>query len=492
MNDLLRGLAEIDESHARYETAHAYYTGCVDEVWANSHMARILRRSGERYRVNFAKTVVNVVADRLEIAAVTVPGDETATKALQERVWDANDMLLETPEAIRLACVYGDYYMLVWPSDVDGDVDIWFNAPTTTRVIYEVENPRRKAYAIKRWQADKRVRVNLYYADRIEKWVTAVDGQDGSADTHWTEYLEDGQAWPLPNPYGEVPVFHLRTGGQYGTPEHFDAYGPQNALTKIVATMVNTTDNAGFPVRYFLTEPGAMLDGDANMRPRWDDEADATEANRDLVNLAAGSGNILTLAGMRAAGQFDPADPKHFLDPSDWMVRALAQVTGTPMHYFDPSGDVPSGESLRTADAPLVKKVRYRQQRFGATYAEALAFALKILGFGERKVDVRWTPATATDDLDSWTTAKAKIDAGVPVRQTLLEQGYTAEQVDGWITATGEENLAQRVALYASLARGTKDMGAAVSLNAITSETANAAANALLGEIAAGPELEAA
>jgi hypothetical protein len=490
MNDLLRGLAEIDQAHELYEKAHDYYEGCVDEVFASNRLRALLGRGGERYHINFAKTAVNVVADRLEIAAVSVPGDDAATRILQERVWDANELLLETPEATRLACVYGDYYIVVWPSEVDGRVDVWFNAPTSTRVIYDVENPRKKAYAIKRWQEGKRVRANLYYPDRIERWITTTDGADGSADHMWMEYVDDGQAWPTPNPYGEVPVFHLRTNSPYGVPEHRDAYGPQDALTKMMITMVSANDYAGFPMRYALTDPNAVLDGDANIRPPWDDETEAAEAQADRGKLTTAPGNIWMLNGLKGVGQFDPADPKHFLDPMEFLIRAMAQVTTTPLHYFDPSGDVPSGESLRTADAPLVKKIRYRQMRFGATYAEALAFALKILGRADAKVDVRWTPATSTDDQDAWATAKLKIDAGVPVRQVLLEAGYTAEQIDGWIATNGEDNLAQRVVLLANLGKAAQALGAAISLGAISAEAAQQAVAGILEPVITGEALD--
>ncbi len=119
----MTGLAALSDAEPGYRKANAYYTGDIDEVMVRaSRVARKLATTGERYKLNFAKTPGNVVADRLEIAAVTVPGDEPATKLLQTAVWDANELTLETPDINRLACMYGDGYLVVWPGDTDGTV----------------------------------------------------------------------------------------------------------------------------------------------------------------------------------------------------------------------------------------------------------------------------------------------------------------------------------------------------------------------------------
>ena len=47
-------------------------------------------------------------------------------------------------------------------------------------------------------------------------------------------------------------------------------------------------------------------------------------------------------------------------------VRAMAQTTRTPVHRFDSQGNPPSGQSLRVAEQPFIKKVKYRQNSFGA------------------------------------------------------------------------------------------------------------------------------
>ena len=64
----------------------------------------------------------------------------------------------------------------------------------------------------------------------------------------------------MPNPYGLQPIHHLQTTDDecYGVPEHANAYGPQNAINKLVATLMSTTDAQGFKSRYALQKSGTI------------------------------------------------------------------------------------------------------------------------------------------------------------------------------------------------------------------------------------------
>jgi hypothetical protein len=111
----------------------------------------------------------------------------------------------------------------------------------------------------------------------------------------------------------------------------------------------------------------------------------------------------------------------------------MASVTETPLHYFDPMGDSPSGEALRAKEAPLIKRIINRRQSFAATWRDVFTFALSVVKIQVEKVDVRWTSPASLDDLDGWKTAKIKLSLGVPAKQLLLEAGYTESQVTEWL-----------------------------------------------------------
>ncbi|MFC5947066.1 phage portal protein [Pseudonocardia lutea] len=430
MDDLTAGLSALAESQESYETAHRYYKGSVAEVFASPRMRRAIRNSGVDVRFNFAKKPVDAVADRLELAAITGP-DEASTQALQE-IWETNALGLEAPNIMRRACEYGDAYVLVWPADPEvSRVNVFYNSPETCRVIYDQENPLEKSFAIKRW-AD---RCDLYYPDRIEKYVLRKGAKPNEASS-WEQYTDDeGDEWPYENPYGEVPVFHFRTDRPYGEPLHFGFYGPQDAINKLIISHLSSVDYQAGPQRY------AMLEADADTAEAEDDDfefgADDDEgagSPEATSNLSSAPGSVWWLRDVKGVGQFESAKPEVFTDPMLTYLRMGADITSTPLHRIDPTTVVPSGEAFRACEGPFVKKVNGLQRSFGATWEEAFTFALRVYQGAEVKtqVDVRWAPAQTVEDKDFWDTAKLKIEAGVPPYQVLLEAGYTAEQMAAW------------------------------------------------------------
>jgi hypothetical protein len=487
MSDLMLGLRELEKSRPDYLQAESYYEGKAPEVFASIRLRRALAKTGTSFKFNFARIPVDAVVDRLELNAITST-DKQANLALQE-LWDDNQLDLEAPNVHRRAEEFGDAYLIIWPSpdddgDGDIDVDIFYNSPMTTRIIYDPENPRRKLFAIKCWGEDDFLRVNLYYRNRIEKWITREPKLKGNKESDWIEYLdEDDPVWPMPNPYNCLPVFHFRTDRPYGTPEHKQAYGPQDVINKLVITHCSTIDYQGFPQRYLLADGDTdsdeiaedlpfpfPADGDNPQDPAGDWPRTATARQPEKASLGADPADVWWLKNVKSAGQFAVADPKVFTDPMDRYVKAMAQVTTTPFHFFDSTGDAISGQSRQEADLPFTKKVRNRQLSFGATWRESMEFALLIAGFEGVDVQVQWASPTRVDDLAGWQTIKAKVDAGVPLRQALQEAGYTAEQVAEWLPDDGD--LLGRMTLLTQVANAAKTLGEAVSAGVITGEQA--------------------
>jgi hypothetical protein len=446
--DLKRGLAELGECYPEYAQAEKYYKGSVAELFTSARLRRLMSAAGIDVRFNFAKTPVNAMSDRLEINA-TVGPDDAATAVIQ-RIWTDNDLDLEAPGIMRNACKFGDAYVIVWPrEDEAGDtvgVDIHYSSPQTTRIIYDTERPNVPSFAIKRWcevddEGVELHRVDLYYPNRIEKYISDV-GTKGEEAKDYLEYRdEEDDAWPYENPFGQIPVFHFRTDRPYGVPLHEGFYGPQDAINKLIISHLSSVDFSALPFRYALTEANkdasdaigdddTGLDfGDPNAPVGVDDEQPAFRAEPGMIQV---------FQNIKAMGQFDSAQPAVFTDPMAVYLRAGAQITNTPLHYFDPTGDQPSGESLRTAEAPFIKMVRYLQMSFGATWRQVFEFALALLGVNNEGVSVNWAPPQSASDQEFWDVAEKKIAAGVPPRQILHEAGYTADQIDAWIPSTDQ------------------------------------------------------
>jgi hypothetical protein len=504
MTDLMIGLGALAENFDDYEIAETYYEGCPDELIGNAQLRRLLVQGGygERFRINLAKTPVDALLGKVQISSITT--DSEAGDAALALLREDNLMELQEGETHRRTFEYGDAYLIVWPDAQDDDtedgdrslaaskVQISYNSPQTVRMIYDDDHPNRKKFAVKSWFNGSRWRADLYYPDRIEPYISKTKERP-TTDDGWEPYTEDEGTWPLVNPYGEIPVFHFRNGLPYGRPEHKDAYAPQDAVNKIVATQMASTDSQGFPQRYGLLDPEAVLN-ENNDDPFRDNETEVdstVDASRkgQRSGLRGGPGTMLFLAGLKEVGQFATADSKNFMDPLEVYVRLMAQVTTTPLHYFDPSGDQPSGESLRAADAPLIAKARNRKQYLTPTWQDVYKFALKLMGVVVASVDVQWAPDTTIDDVAGWEVIEKKIANGVTQDQALREAGYTDEQVENFLDANQEEMaLQRRIELLNSTADAIQKLGAGVATGVISQQQVDALITRIIGEQSPGTE----
>ncbi|WP_435279326.1 phage portal protein [Streptomyces sp. 1222.5] len=492
--DLMYGIEELQEARPGYDQAQAYYDGQVPEVFTNARLRRALKAHDIDFDLNFAKTPVNAVTNRLKVASVTSPDSDV--NDLISKIWQDNQLNIELPDLFRRAGEYGDAYLMVLPvEDETGNVvrvEMFYNSPQTVRVIYDEENPRRKKLTIKRWCEGPYHRAELLYDDRTERWTTGPNSRgDQPKDwMHWPADPEDPESWLLDG-WGEQPVFHFRTDRPYGTPEHFGAYGPQNAITKLQATHMGTVDYQGAPQRYALTETSTTDTSDLEPGDFDDDDWPLNEQGRgpsdsgDDSSLKAGPGEMWLLRGYKAVGQFDAANPDVFLDPIMFNVRAMAQITETPLRMFDPQSSQRSGVSYQEEDSPFISKVENRQTSYGAALHEAFVFALRRLGVEDPVVTVDWVPARSVSSAEGWQTVKAKIEAGVPRRQALMESGYRAEQVDAWLAGTDDAELQRRVDVLASLADSAQKLGSAQALGVITADQVTALLTGAIDDVQA-------
>lgn len=427
-NDLTKAIDIIRERRNFYLVAESYYRGNQSEIFANPKWYQLIRSDVNDFRFNFAKTVVDSVLNRLEVHNIT--GSSDAVNKKISDVWKMNDMEIDADEIHKNALMYGDCYVVVW-TDNDGDISINYNSPLTTVMVYDDENPRKKRFAAKLWESEdpnnykkKMAKLNVYYPDRIEKY-EAFGEIDNVVSANGFNLIET-----VENPWGEIPVFHFRTSKQYGRPEHLDAYGPQDAINKLMVTHMNTVDYQGAPQRYALSSGGNAAEFE---------DFDETSTAENLGALKNGPGELWYLKGVTKVGEFAPADYKVFTEPIKDFVRSMASITNTPLHYFEKTGNVPSGESLRTAEAPLLKKVEDRQIGFGSAWIDTFRFILKIEGYESETPRVDWKAVESMDSLDAWEVAVKKRVVGVNLEQVLIEMGYDPETAK--IVAANQESI---------------------------------------------------
>jgi hypothetical protein len=453
--DLKNGILSLDEAQMDYVKAIQYYNGTMPEFFASLRLRIAMGATGVVFNFNFAKLPVDAVAERLEIAAIFAA--DPSSKATIQQAWKDNQLDLNAPDVMKKACKLGDAYVLVWPNQ-DGEtdsegtplsVDIFYQSPRVMRVFYDDENENRKRYAIKRWQDSNSgyTFANLYYPDCTEKYMLAPQPESGEKPK-WEKRLDEGDGdWPLPNPYGEVPVFHFRNEFPYGVPEHVNGYGPQDAIHKLVVSHMASVDYNAFPQRWAIMDPAydtseAAMGDEGEYAFSIDTGATLDQGMDPKSQLTADPASVWFMKGISSYGQFPVGDPTAFLTPFTQYVHALAVITQTPMHFMDPIVSNVSGESLRVIEAPFAKKVRNRQLSFGAAWRDVFRFVLKIKGQAKpADVQIHWVPAATVNDLSTLQGQAIKEQIGVPPRQLLEEQGYTPEQLDSWGVTIEYRNL---------------------------------------------------
>jgi hypothetical protein len=478
-DDLTRAVTEINEHADDYRYADAMYRGKVEEVFAtHNKIVALLKEASKHYRTNLAGVVVDAVLNALEITSVTVPTpagkpNEELTRIFKEKVWDANQLDLYLPDWLREVGKEGDAYLMVWEGDEEGTCAIHTRKPVSARMFYDPENDRVKRFFAYRWKEDspKRIRMNLMYPDRVEKYVSKAKEPKSSKDFEPYEDETDG-GWPLLHDYDEVAAFHGRTDHPYGVPDHLNAYGPQNMLNKVIATFMGSIDFTGFPQRGALMDSPIDDDGDD-----WDQDDNESTGGTGIEmsgdsNLRAEPGSLWMLRNTKSLVQLPAAESDNFLKPIDKASQLISAATGTPIRFFNGTqGQQPSGASLREDDARLNARRAMRILLAGATLRDAFTFAMrKVLGYKDcPEVVINWKPVRRAELLDEWEAVEARQRAGVPRDVTLLEAGYTPDQIEEWSRSAPDpgEGLGARVELLERLAGAAEKLAAAAELGAL-------------------------
>jgi Phage portal protein, SPP1 Gp6-like len=377
------------------------------------------------FALNLCPMVVDSVADRLQITGFTDSGSEGGELEAAGALWEASLMEARAGELHGEALTAGDGYLIVWP-DEGGMPLLYPQAAEQCWVRYDDEQPGRLRFAAKTWcpldgpTAGHR-RLSMYYPDRVERYVSEKAEEaipDKPSKLRPLAPAEGGAV--TPHAWEVVPVFHFPNDaapGHYGASRLDDAIPINDALNKTVLDLLVGSEAQALPQRWVAGTLG--------------DETDPATGRPAGVAMPAGA--ILELGAEQArAGQFDAADLRQLVEVKESFALDMARVTKTPLHLLKQSGDWPSGEALRTAEAPLVKECRDRIAAWGPVWASAMELALRMGQLApEGQVRTLYEPPeTRASEMEIATTAEAKQRAGIPREVTWREMGYSDEQIE--------------------------------------------------------------
>ena len=438
-------------SAARYQKTERYYRGDHDLAFATEKFANTFGQLFREFAMNLCPAICDAVRDKLRVTgfsvnagppaalpAMSAEHEETASQAGSLRseidhIWFRNRMQQRTGEIHKEALKNGDAYAIVW-FDAAGDVTIYPQRAANFTVVYDEERPGNILWAAKYWRtSDKRTRLNIFYPDRIERYVTKREadgilpeakefvgvGTPAALPANGGERAEGytpagrRRSDMIPNPFGLVPVFHFANNadvGCHGLSELAAAIPIQDGLNKSILDMLVAMEFSAFRQRWVA---GIEVDID----PETGVAKQPFSSGVDQLWVSSDPGTTF--------GDFGASNLDQFLKVKDSFRVDMASVTGTPLHYFlQTSRGFASGESLKQNETRFLAKVRDRQMSFGQTWAELMSFALRLAGHDGVELVTNWedpSPRTEKDILDNLLLKK---QLGISTEQALKEAGY--------------------------------------------------------------------
>lgn len=422
--DIHLAWAALVEKVDRYNLYWDYYDGRHPMLYNASKLRDVFTELDTTFNENWTAVVVNAVLDRIAIERFQV-GEDDALGAEVFDLWRASGLDLDAYDAHLCALVTGESF-IVCGEDEDGP-HAYFNDSRLCHMFYYQGRPNVPRFAVKWWE-DTNVNpgrvttyVTLYYPDRFEYY---------QVDRAFTE-IADGRAFVLtetaPNPYGVIPVHHLRRERRRIISEIADVIPLQAQLNKLLADMMVAAEYGAFRQRYVIS----MVAGNVKLR----------NAPNEIWNLPAGDGE----GQQTSVGEFGATELRNYLDAIDRAANVIATVASIPKTLLFSGGALPSGASLRALEAPLVKKAERYAHRWEPVWADVLRW-LAGVGLGralaETDIDVVWTDPGTSDSEGTAAVTKTYVEAGMPLVTALRRQGWTDAEIEAMAADRAEEQAA--------------------------------------------------
>ncbi len=417
MSDLSILVYDINQRRPEVERYESYYDGTAEVTFVGDALQDEFGEQLKHMFVNRCAPIIETTLDRLEVRGFEdVDGgnnDEAANNA-----WQSMRLSRVARTAHFDALVGGDGWVLVWPEQ--DRVRVVPQEPTDIAVLWNADDPTQIDVAAKTWQlTDGRWRLNLYYPDRLEKYITTgPHEQVPEMDSAWVPHQDQGDPAPvISHNMGRVPLFHFAVNhraGTYGRSDLADIIPLQDRLNLSIANQAVAEEFQSYRQRW-ATGIQIMRD----------------EETGEPINPFSSGADRVWIAGENAAfGEFSAADLEQFETVIEGHEARIARTARVPLHYMIQTGTPPSGEALKTAEAPFVAKVKMRQNAFGDTWADLMSFVLTQTANSDVNLRTVWEPAETRDESGELNRAVLKQNLGVSKQQTLRELGYSDDEIE--------------------------------------------------------------
>lgn len=370
--------AWVADNQERGEKVAKYrrYVDGEHDAQMTQEMKRLLRinnSSSAAFTSNKCDDVVATMVDRLEVTGITGDTDEATSWADEVLEWNRFDgMQIDVHDA---AVRDGDSYVLV-SYDQDAQMpefthELAWDGTSGMLVVYKSDARDELAAAVKVWNETNTspqddIRVNVYYPDRIEKFI----GRGGGDLEHYADPAMNND-WRFPwvangQPIG-VPVIPFknkaRGKGGHGISELENGLPLQDALNRALHSMVMAAELSAFQIRVAkgFHPPSGLTPG------MW-------------VTI---SGDGLTKDQVAEAETLEQGEIAPHIALAEFFIQQIEDTTRTP----NPKAAANlSGEALKQLDSKLVGKVKRFQVKAGNGWEDVMAMAWTLQQvFGDKQ-----------------------------------------------------------------------------------------------------------
>lgn len=440
-------LKALTEETVEMNKYRDYFEGEQSMVYSTDIFHEVFGDAFKGFRDNWCEVVVNATNSRLEVTGFDFKNDDDFSVANQ--IWDvlkANEIDEQQKDLHEGILVEGRAFMIVWPDEELGATVDW-QPGQLCRIFYDPDRRTSALWAVKRWTVETgEVYVTFYTPENVYKFIDEGAGKPPSTDrpsssSALTEIpgvgffgslkqrQVDDEPWPLPNPFGRVPVVEFNNTSYRS--EIKGTIPQQDALNKTLLDMMVTSEFQAMRQRVVETMASAPEDG-------WKSGPGEVWAFKPSFDAD----------GKYVPSQFktfEASDPSTYMRPIEMWLQHMALTSSTPVRYFMQSdrggrGDSPSGDSLLVDDKPLNDKVEEKQKRFGNRWMDVAALVAQAIGLSvDRTGSAVWKDPRHDYRLSTLEEGKAMIDIGIPVEFVVTQLGFTPAETKDVLRMIAEE-----------------------------------------------------
>lgn len=430
--ELTNSLDELDEFRN-------YYEGDQALNFATDEFVETFGVQFADLRSNWMTVVIEAMEERLDVQRIRMRNDQGVIEDdLSDDIWRVlleNEMEQLQNDIFNGALIEGRAYALVWPPDEGSELPrVDFQPAQNLIVTYHPDDDKVIDRALKRWVTpDGGQRLTIYTRDFLYKYkldpTGNIDPDDVTPrDTGWQELeiAESGDpAWPLPNPFGEVPIVEF--WNRSNRSELRDLMPLQDALNKTMRDMMIANEFQAQNIIYIITS-NEEPDGGWKASPGvvWHIQPEIDFEGKEVQSQV---------------GTIDASNPDNFIATMETFLQHIAAISRTPAHYFYLSskqggrGDAPSGEALRVAETGLLKKVQKTQELWGLRWMRVARLITMALGSFDDEVslvgETVWTHPMAHFKSILLEEGRQMIsDLGLPPQIAWRHIGLTEEEIE--------------------------------------------------------------